>query len=460
MRSYMQTRAIPGPWAAAERLLVCISPSPLAEKLVRNTRRLADELNAEWFAVYVEIASKPENNPANRERIGRTLQLAEELGAKSLTIAGRSIHEAVLDFARKNNITKVVVGKPIKPRWQEMLSGSIVDQLVYASGDIDVYVISAEFEPQVSLVRRTLQPHRPLARYLVSSGADCPLHGAESCGAGKPGAHQPGDALPGRGGHLRDLPGTRTVPAGLHRRRAGVRLLPGSAVFHLRRRGHAIPDHVPGAVRGQPGGQFADGARPRAGGGRRPPREADLRPLRPGPGPGLRHRREQHRQIIIAHISQAFDRDAAIFLPEDKQLRVVASSPDYQPDENERAVAVWAFEHGEPAGRGTDTLPAASMRCQPLKTSKGMVGVLGIRPKEAGQFSHAGAAPNPERLCQPGGPGARTRQPGRTGARGGTAAGDREAPDGAAQLHLARPAHAAGVRSPAPSPASTSNPNC
>ena len=89
--------------------------------MIRTTRRLADELNAEWFAVYVEIASKPENNPANRERIGRTLQLAEELGAKSLTLAGRSIHEAVLDFARKNNITKVVVGKPLKPRWQEII---------------------------------------------------------------------------------------------------------------------------------------------------------------------------------------------------------------------------------------------------------------------------------------------------------------------------------------------------
>ena len=91
-------------------------------------------------------------------------------------------------------------------------------------------------------------------------------------------------------------------------------------------------------------------------------------------------------EIIISHISQAFDRDAAIFLPENTQLRVVASSPGYQPDENERAVAVWAFEHGEPAGRGTDTLPAAPLRCQPLKTSKGIVGVLGIRPKDAGSF--------------------------------------------------------------------------
>jgi two-component system sensor histidine kinase KdpD len=65
---------------------------------------------------------------------------------------------------------------------------------------------------------------------------------------------------------------------------------------------------------------------------------------------------------------------------------VVASSPGYQPDENERAVAAWAFEHGESAGRGTDTLPAAPLRCEPLRTSKGIVGVLGIRPKDSGSF--------------------------------------------------------------------------
>jgi two-component system sensor histidine kinase KdpD len=63
-----------------------------------------------------------------------------------------------------------------------------------------------------------------------------------------------------------------------------------------------------------------------------------------------------------------------------------SSSPDYQPDENELAVAAWAYEHDQAAGRGTDTLPASSMRCQPLKTANGLVGVLGIRPKEQGNF--------------------------------------------------------------------------
>ena len=170
MRVYMRTRAIPGPWPAAERLLVCISPSPLSEKLVRTTRRLSDELNAEWFAVYVNVASKPELNPENLERIGKTLQLAEELGARTRTLTGRSIPEAVLAYAKKHNVTKIVVGKPIQPRWKEFIKGSVVDQLIYASGDIDVYVINAQPETKAGKIIRRLRPHQPFWRYLFGMG--------------------------------------------------------------------------------------------------------------------------------------------------------------------------------------------------------------------------------------------------------------------------------------------------
>jgi two-component system sensor histidine kinase KdpD len=50
------------------------------------------------------------------------------------------------------------------------------------------------------------------------------------------------------------------------------------------------------------------------------------------------------------------------------------------------AVAAWAFEHNQPAGLGTDTLPAVPIRCQPLKTARGLVGVLGIHPKESNRL--------------------------------------------------------------------------
>jgi two-component system sensor histidine kinase KdpD len=95
---------------------------------------------------------------------------------------------------------------------------------------------------------------------------------------------------------------------------------------------------------------------------------------------------KQVTDIVIAHISEVFGREVAIFLPENGQVRNFASSPGYQPDENELAVAKWVYDHDQPAGRGTETLPAASVRCHPLRTARGLVGVLGIRPVQSGSL--------------------------------------------------------------------------
>ncbi len=386
MRSYMQTRAISGPWAAGERLLVCISPSSLAEKLVRTTRRLADELNAEWFAVYVEITSKPENDPVNRERIGRILQLAEELGAKSLTLAGNSIQEAVLEYARKNNITKVVVGKPIKPRWQELWKGSIVDQLIYASGDIDVYVISAREGASSSIVPKEWQPHSSPGRYawaLVLVVISTLL-----------GVFIRGDLEPT---NLVMLYLASTVISAIFLGRGPSLLtaIAGILAFDF----FLVPPYLTFAVSDT---QYVITfialfvislvissltARVRE--------QAEAATIREKQTAALYNLSrdltsatdlQQVANIIISQINLGFGREVAIFLPEGEQVRVFATSPNYHPDENELAVATWSYEHDQPAGRGTDTLPAASLRCQPLKTSNGIVGVLGIQSIDQTNF--------------------------------------------------------------------------
>ena len=386
MRSYMQTRAIPGPWAATDRLLVCISPSPLAEKLIRNTRRLADDLNAEWFAVYVEITSKPENNPANRERIGRTLQLAEQLGAKVLTLAGHSIHETVLDFARKNNITKVVIGKPLKPRWQEMLKGSIVDQFVYASGNIDIYVISAEVEPKRKKVPETLQPHSPFGRYLLSFGLVAVSTLLSLAVRGK---LEPTNMV------MLYLTSVLISAVFLGRGPSLLAAIIGVLTFDF----FLVPPYYTFVVNdtqyiltfivlfivGLIVSSLTVRVREQANSAiYREQQTSALYNL--GRDLTSASSLKSIAEIIISNIGQAFNRDVAIFLPENKRIGVYASSPNYYPDENELAVASWAFEHEQPAGRGTDTLYAASLRCQPLKTPRGIVGVLGIRPKEENGF--------------------------------------------------------------------------
>ncbi len=386
MRSYMRTSAISGPWAATERLLVCISPSPLAEKLVRNTRRLADELNAKWFAVYVDVASKPENNPVNRERIGRTLQLAEELGARTRTLTGRSIHEAVLEYARKHNVTKVVVGKPLKPRWQEMWSGPIVDQLIYASGDIDVYVISARAELSKPIVPTDWQMHRPLGRYFLSLllVAISTLFGIVVRGDLEP-------------ANLVMLYLASTVISAIFLGRGPSLLtaIAGVLAFDY----FLVPPYLTFAVSDT---QYfvtfitlfvvslvisSLTARVREQAEAAVQREKQTAALY-NLSKELTSAADllQVANIIISQISHAFGRDVAIFLPDNQQLQIFASSPNYQPDENELAVAAWAYEHDQPAGRGTDTLPAAALRCHPLKTSNGMVGVLGVRSKDQKNF--------------------------------------------------------------------------
>ncbi|MBC8097675.1 MAG: GAF domain-containing protein, partial [Akkermansiaceae bacterium] len=99
---------------------------------------------------------------------------------------------------------------------------------------------------------------------------------------------------------------------------------------------------------------------------------------------------EDVAQSVISHISQTFGREVAIFLPEENgPLKLHSASPGLVIAENELAVADWAFKRGQSAGRGTDTLPDASMRYQPLKTTRGVVGVLAIKPENAGHYLSA-----------------------------------------------------------------------
>ena len=170
LRGYMRSKAIQGPWPAAERLLVCVNEGLLSDRLIRATRRLSDELSADWFAVHVSSTSHPESDPAKQERISKSLQLAEKLGARTRVLTGRSIPEAVLAYAKKHNITKIVIGKPLKPRWKEFLSGSVVEQLIRSSGEIDIYVISSQPEKDEKFIPDTWRLHKPYWRYLASVG--------------------------------------------------------------------------------------------------------------------------------------------------------------------------------------------------------------------------------------------------------------------------------------------------
>ena len=145
MREYLETYPTAGLWPTAERLLVCISGSPHSERLIRTARRLAEELKTEWHALYVETPGDDRLTQENRERIWRDLRLAESLGAKEVTtVTAESAADAVIDYARKHKITKVIVGRPTRPTLRQKLRGSFVDRVLRKSKEIDVYVVSED----------------------------------------------------------------------------------------------------------------------------------------------------------------------------------------------------------------------------------------------------------------------------------------------------------------------------
>src|SRR5450631_3784475 len=142
----LQTHAIAGPWAAGERVLVCISEDPRAAGLVRYAKRLSDRLHAVFTALSVETRRSLRLTEEQRDRIADTLRLAEALGGEAITIPGgdRSIADDVIDYARTNNITQVIIGKTSRSRWFEILNGSVVHDLVRRSGNISVHVIAGD----------------------------------------------------------------------------------------------------------------------------------------------------------------------------------------------------------------------------------------------------------------------------------------------------------------------------
>ncbi len=172
--SHMRAHAISGPWAAGERVLVCVSEAPSTAGLIRYARRVADHLRAPWTAIYVETARMQRLNDAERDRVADFLRLAERLGASTITIPGRNIAEEVLAYSAVNNITQIVIGKSDRSRWFEMIHGSVVHELVRKTGQISVHVISADdsesVPPKSVQTRPKLEPVR-VEPYLGSAAA-------------------------------------------------------------------------------------------------------------------------------------------------------------------------------------------------------------------------------------------------------------------------------------------------
>jgi two-component system sensor histidine kinase KdpD len=387
MRSYMQTKSIPGPWPAGDRIMVCLSSHPMGERLVRVGRRLADDLNAEWFAVFVETPGHLHMPPENHLRIQRHLRLAEQLGAKVIRLTSESVADAVIPFALEHNITKIIAGKPLRPRWFEVLRGTVIDQIIRHSGKIDVYVVSEEAsdfqKPAPHLLPTSITPHRPLGRYFLSLGL---VLIATLLGFPLNKLIDPTNLVM--------LYLAAVVIAAVFLGRGPSILASILSVFAFDfffidpPFSFTVNDTqylltflgllIVGLIISSSAALLRD--------------QVDI----------LRQREQQSQalinlsreltaaitldevlQTIIQNVAEIFNRQAAILLPEEGKLALKAATSGLKMSESELAVAEWAFKNSQPAGHGTNTLPAAAIRYIPLIKIHETIGVLGIRPMDA-----------------------------------------------------------------------------
>lgn len=144
MLKYRRDTAVQDVWPIAGRFLVCVGPSPLSMRLVRATKRMSVSLRAEWIAAFVETPASAKLSEQDRQRVSRTLRFAQRLGADTVRLSGSNAPEELVSYAMRCNVSHIVIGKPARPRWREVLFGSVVDDLIRRSGNIDVYVISGD----------------------------------------------------------------------------------------------------------------------------------------------------------------------------------------------------------------------------------------------------------------------------------------------------------------------------
>jgi two-component system sensor histidine kinase KdpD len=384
MQVYRQDKGIKQIWPAGERILVCVGANPRSIRLIHAARRLAAGLRAEWIAVHVEAPSQVRPSEQDLKQLADYLRLAESLGAESVTLSGPRMSEEILTYARSRNVSRIIVGKPTHARWRDKLFGSLLDEIVRGSGDIDVYVISGDVtEPHVHPEARPRLRTWRKREWLWSALTVAVCTGVASLML--PYFEQLDIAMVYLLGvvftasRFSKWPSLFTavlsiaafdfffIPPFFTFAVGDVRYFITFVVMFVV---SFVVSRLTLRVR-----QQAEAARLRER------RTAALYKL----SRDLVREREadQLSEIAMKHISEVFDSRVVILIHDEQGRLSVSVKGDavFAPDQQELGVAQWVFDHRQPAGRGTDTLPGANALYLPLVAAAGAIGVVGILPK-------------------------------------------------------------------------------
>ena len=140
----MRRGGIEGPWAAGERILVLIAGDVAAPALVRAGRRLADlMMDAPWTVAHVERPNRPTQDAKSARRITEAFKVAEQLGAATIVLTGDDVPETVMAFARRGNVTQIVMGKSRESLWRVIAGRSLGHAFLQHSGGAALHFVAS-----------------------------------------------------------------------------------------------------------------------------------------------------------------------------------------------------------------------------------------------------------------------------------------------------------------------------
>ncbi|MET0738306.1 MAG: ATP-binding protein [Acidimicrobiales bacterium] len=163
LEEYRERHGITDTWELRERVLVAVTGAPGTEHLIRRASRIAQRTRGEMIGVHVTADSGLTSAAGDLVQAQR--RLLEELGGEFREVVASDVSVALIDVARAENATQIVLGASRRSRLQRLTQGSIISRVIARAGPIDVHVISAESTEEerqaLPLRRRVLTPVSP-----------------------------------------------------------------------------------------------------------------------------------------------------------------------------------------------------------------------------------------------------------------------------------------------------------
>lgn len=381
--SYKESHEILTPWPIGSRVLVAISPSPTSENLIRVTHRMAMSFDAEWYAVYVESPQLVKMDDAALHQLNSNIRLAEELGAKVFSLSGYNVADEILNFANQKDISLIIAGLSRRSKLEEILKGSILNELIKKSGHINVLIVGGEEtskeEPNISIPIKS----KGLVPYLLSF----------ACILGTIGIGwllQYWTTSIAVSGMLLLIPAIASsliwgIRVGIFASFVSVCALdfffiPPTLAFKLTNL-YYLPIFVIFLVASLIIGYLAKIIKWQAEGSRR--RERFLSSLYAfNQEMMLCEALDDILERAVQYITEAFESHVIILLPDQNSNLEIKTKLhiDITFNDSERSAATWVYRNALPAGTDTDTLSSLKWHYLPLKINNKTIGVIALTP--------------------------------------------------------------------------------